>query len=243
MKELTGALMPHLMLAPIMLPLFSAALMLFLREERRRVKLGISLVSTLASLVIAVMLLRWTNQSGASLTMGVYLPGNWSAPFGISLAMDRLTAMMLVLGFIESLLPVATAVPGVKLGLSNGVLMFALYMLDAPTAFLLMLLKVVLSGLLFGGVSAMMYAMAGGVASMLVMILFKRFNFSMLFVSMLGAVAHNAAQVLLTMIVLHTRQLLYYLAVLTLIALVTGAVTGIAAQATVKHIRKLKKRG
>ena len=75
-----------------------------------------------------------------------------------------LTAMMLVLGFIESLLPVATAVPGVKLGLSNGVLMFALYMLDAPTAFLLMLLKVVLSGLLFGGVSAMMYAMAGGVA-------------------------------------------------------------------------------
>ena len=104
-----------------------------------------------------------------------------------------LTAMMLVLGFIESLLPVATAVPGVKLGLSNGVLMFALYMLDAPTAFLLMLLKVVLSGLLFGGVSAMMYAMAGGVASMLVMILFKRFNFSMLFVSMLGAVAHNAA--------------------------------------------------
>ena len=153
-----------------------------------------------------------------------------------------LTAMMLVLGFIESLLPVATAVPGVKLGLSNGVLMFALYMLDAPTAFLLMLLKVVLSGLLFG-VSAMMYAMAGGVASMLVMILFKRFNFSMLFVSMLGAVAHNAAQVLLAMIVLHTRQLLYYLAVLTLIALVTGAVTGIAAQATVKHIRKLKKRG
>ena len=109
--------------------------------------------------------------------------------------------------------------------------------------FLLMLLTVVLSGLLFGGGSAMMYAMAGGVASMLVMILFKRFNFSMLFVSMLGAVAQNAAQVLLAMIVLHTRQLLYYLAVLTLIALVTGAVTGIAAQATVKHIRKLKKRG
>ena len=90
--------------------------------------------------------------------------------YGVSITI-LLTAMMLVLGFIESLLPVATAVPGVKLGLSNGVLMFALYMLDAPTAFLLMLLKVVLSGLLFGGVSAMMYAMAGGVASMLVMIL------------------------------------------------------------------------
>ena len=154
-----------------------------------------------------------------------------------------LTALMLVLGLVENRIPLNAGIPGIKLGLSNGVLMFALYMLDAPTAFLLMLLKVVLSGLLFGGVSAMMYAMAGGVASMLVMILFKRFNFSMLFVSMLGAVAHNAAQVLLAMIVLHTRQLLYYLGVLTLIALITGAVTGIAAQATVKHIRKLKKRG
>lgn len=154
-----------------------------------------------------------------------------------------LTVMMLVLGFIESLLPAATAVPGVKLGLSNGVLMFALYMLDAPTAFLLMLLKVVLSGLLFGGVSAMMYAMAGGVASMLTNSMEKLKRLNRIITSMLGAVAHNAAQVLLAMIVLRTRQLLYYLAVLTLIALVTGAVTGIAAQATVKHIRKLKKRG
>ena len=76
-----------------------------------------------------------------------------------------LTAMMLVLGFIESLLPVAAGVPGIKLGLSNGVLLFALYMMDAPTAFVLMLLKVLLSGLLFGGVSAMMYAMAGGICS------------------------------------------------------------------------------
>ena len=51
-----------------------------------------------------------------------------------------LTALMLVLGFIESLIPVAAGVPGIKLGLSNGVLLFALYMMDAPTAFVLMLL-------------------------------------------------------------------------------------------------------
>ena len=73
-----------------------------------------------------------------------------------------LVSLMLVLGYIESLIPVPTVVPGIKLGLSNGVLLFALYLLDIPTAFVLMVLKVVLSGLLFGGVSAMMYAFARG---------------------------------------------------------------------------------
>ena len=153
-----------------------------------------------------------------------------------------LTAMMLVLGFIESLMPVAAGVPGIKLGLSNGVLLFALYMIDAPTAFLLMLLKVLLSGLLFGGVSAMMYAMAGGVCSMLGMILLKKLRFHMVTVSMAGAVLHNLGQVLLAMIILETDQLIYYMAVLLLVGLACGAVTGVAAKATIGHMKKLKGR-
>ena len=103
MKELTAALMPHLMLAPITLPMFTAAMTLFLREERQRLKLGVNLLSTLLSLVIAVMLLRWTNQAGAPVTMGVYLPGNWPAPFGIVLALDRLSALMLVVTYTVAL--------------------------------------------------------------------------------------------------------------------------------------------
>ena len=151
-----------------------------------------------------------------------------------------LTAMMLVLGFIESLLPVAAGVPGIKLGLSNGVLLFALYMMDAPTAFILMLLKVILSGLLFGGVSAMMYAMAGGICSMLGMILLKKLKFNLITVSMVGAVLHNLGQVLLAMIILETDQLIYYMAVLLLVGLACGAVTGVAAKATIGHMKKLK---
>ena len=58
MKAWTEYLMPHLMLAPIMLPMLTAALMLFLREERQRLKLGMNIVSTSLSLVIVVMLLR-----------------------------------------------------------------------------------------------------------------------------------------------------------------------------------------
>lgn len=152
-----------------------------------------------------------------------------------------LTAMMLVLGFIESLIPVAAGVPGIKLGLSNGVLIFALYMLDAPTAFVLMVVKVVLSGLMFGGVSAMMYAMAGGVLSMLTMMLLKKFNFHMVIISMFGAVMHNVGQVVMAMLILQTPKLVYYMAILMLVGLATGAVTGIAAKATISHIKKLRK--
>lgn len=152
-----------------------------------------------------------------------------------------LTAMMLVLGFIESLIPVAAGVPGIKLGLSNGVLIFALYMLDAPTAFVLMVVKVVLSGLMFGGVSAMMYAMAGGVLSMLTMILLKKFRFHLVIVSMFGAVMHNVGQVLMAMLILQTPRLIYYMAILMFVGLATGAVTGIAASTTIKHLKKLHK--
>lgn len=153
-----------------------------------------------------------------------------------------LTAVMLVLGFIESLIPIAAGVPGIKLGLSNGVLLFALYMMDATTAFVLMVLKVVLSGLLFGGLSAMMYALAGGVLSMIGMIVLKRLNFSIITVSMVGAVLHNLGQVLLAMVVLQTSQLMYYMAVLLLVGLACGAITGIAARATISHMKKLKRK-
>lgn len=103
MNELTARLMPHLMLAPIVLPMLSAALMLLLREERQRVKFALGLVSTVLGLGVAVLLMLWTDQAGAPVNLGVYMPGNWPMPFGISLALDRLTSMMLVLTYTVAL--------------------------------------------------------------------------------------------------------------------------------------------
>ncbi|WCM91546.1 monovalent cation/H+ antiporter subunit D [Acidovorax sp. NCPPB 2350] len=97
LSQAIQALMPHLMLVPIMLPMLTAALMLLLREERQRLKLGMNMLSTLLGLVAALALLYWTHRSGQPATLGVYLPGNWPAPFGIVLALDRLSALMLVL--------------------------------------------------------------------------------------------------------------------------------------------------
>ena len=136
-----------------------------------------------------------------------------------------LVSLMLVLGYVESLIPVAVGIPGIKLGLSNGVLLFAIYLLDIPTAFILMVLKVGLSGLLFGGVSAILSRMKG---------------VHPITVSMVGGVAHNVGQVGLAMLMLHTPKLLYYMAILMLVGLVTGAVTGVAASSVLKHLKKLK---
>ncbi|MBD9599576.1 monovalent cation/H+ antiporter subunit D [Pseudomonas sp. PDM10] len=90
-------LMPHLIAAPILLPLLTAAMMLMLGEKHRPLKAKINLFSSLVGLGIAVLLLQWTQETGVPGSIGVYLPGNWQVPFGIVLVVDRLSALMLVL--------------------------------------------------------------------------------------------------------------------------------------------------
>ena len=148
-----------------------------------------------------------------------------------------LTALMLVLGYVESLVP--TGVPGIKLGLSNSVLLFAIYTLGIPAAFLLMAVKVLLSGFLFSGVNAMLYAFAGGLLSMLTMsILFALKDFHIVTIAMAGAVMHNVGQAALAMLMLGTDKLIYYMAVLMLVGLVTGFLTGNAAKILLRRIPK-----
>jgi multicomponent K+:H+ antiporter subunit D len=89
--------MTHLIAAPILLPLLTAAVMLMLGERHRPLKAKINLFSSLVGLFISVMLLQWTQTTGVPGSIGVYLPGNWQAPFGIVLVVDRLSALMLVL--------------------------------------------------------------------------------------------------------------------------------------------------
>ena len=148
-----------------------------------------------------------------------------------------LTAVAIVLGYFEHLLPV-TGIPGVKLGLANTVLLYALYLLDIPSAILLMFLKVGLSGLLYGGPAAMLYSLAGGVLSLVVMILARNMRgLSVVGVSVLGAVAHNVAQLLVGCLFVEVRAILAYLPVLLLAAAVTGSLTGLIARYTFKSLR------
>lgn len=152
-----------------------------------------------------------------------------------------LLALMLVLGFVESQLPVAAGIPGIKLGLSNGVLIFAVYMLNVPAAYLLMGLKVLLSGFLFGSPSAMMYAFAGGLLSLTMMCLLSRMKgLSPIVVSMIGGLSHNVGQVALAMVILNTPKLMYYMAILMVVGLITGLATGVAANGIILRFQKEK---
>lgn len=91
------SVMNQLIVAPILLPLLTTALMLLLGEKRRPLKARINLISSLAGLGISICLLLWVQEQGQASSIGVYLPGNWQAPFGIVLVLDRLSALMLVL--------------------------------------------------------------------------------------------------------------------------------------------------
>lgn len=153
-----------------------------------------------------------------------------------------LVTLMLILGYVESLLQplVPVPVPGIKLGLSNGVLLFGLYLMDIPTTVIMMLLKVGLSGLLFGSPMTMLFALCGGVLSLVGMIPLSRVRgVNVITVSMVGAVLHNAGQILAAMMVMTEVSagiLLRYLAVLMAIALVTGAATGVLARIIIDRL-------
>ncbi|CAG8870788.1 Na(+)/H(+) antiporter subunit D [Pseudomonas fluorescens] len=90
-------LMNQLIVMPILLPLLTAALMLLLGEKHRPLKRRLNLFSSVLGLAIATTLLFWVRDQGQAESIGVYLPGNWPAPFGIALVLDHLSALMLVL--------------------------------------------------------------------------------------------------------------------------------------------------
>ena len=168
--------------------------------------------------------------------------GQRSDAYRLSLS-ALLISLMLVLGYVESLVP--TGIPGVKIGLSNGVLIFAVYMLGIPSAYILMTLKVVLSGLLFSGVSGMIYAFAGGLASVTLMsLLSKCKKLSPVPVSMAGGVCHNLGQVAVAVTILSpSPKMLYYLGILVLVGLVCGLATGLAANSVMGHLRAVRWQG
>lgn len=153
--------------------------------------------------------------------------------------MGLLTALALILSYVESLIPAFVAVPGVKMGLANIVVVFALYTLGPGEAAIVSIIRVLLSSLLFGSILSLSYSAAGAVISLLSMIiLMKAKIFGVTSVSVTGGVFHNLGQILVACLVLETDVLLYYLPVLILSGTITGAVIGIASSIVIKRLQK-----
>ncbi len=147
-----------------------------------------------------------------------------------------ITALALVLSYLESLVP-SLGVPGVKLGLPNIAIVFALYRLGWRDACIISLVRVFLVFLLFGNGAGLAYSVVGAALSLALMGLLKKTGkFSSVGVSVAGGVAHNGGQILVAMALLETSRLAWYLPVLWVSGTVAGVLVGIVSGVLVKRV-------
>lgn len=150
-----------------------------------------------------------------------------------------LTALALIFSYIEFLVPLPIAIPGIKLGLANIVCLVCLYALGERYAFLINVTRIALAALLFGSVFSALYALAGGIVSFAVMALLKRTKtFSVCGVSMAGGVFHNLAQLAVAGFLVESAQVFYYFPVLLLSGMATGIGIGVLATLILRSIAK-----
>ncbi len=160
---------------------------------------------------------------------------NRAAYFGV------FTALALIFSYLESLIPIQFGIPGIKLGLANLLTVILLYKRNAKEALLLSVVRVILSGFLFGNLFSILYSLAGGTLSLLVMAVLKRTGkFSVMGISAAGGVSHNIGQLLVAMAVVETYRVGYYFPVLLTAGLVTGLLIGVAAEQVLKRLESIR---
>ena len=124
------------------------------------------------------------------------------------------TALALILGYVELLIPIHFGIPGAKLGLANLITILVLYKMGWKEAFLLSVARVVLGGFIFSNLFSILYSLAGGILSLIVMGILKKQEFTVVGVSVCGGVFHNVGQLAVAMAVVQTYEVGYYFPVL-----------------------------
>lgn len=153
-----------------------------------------------------------------------------------------LTSVALVLSYLEVMLPpISTAVPGIKMGLPNIIIIFILYKFGLKEASIISILRVfIVSIIMFGNILTLAYSVAGAVLSLALMTLFKKINlFSIVGVSIIGGISHNLGQILVAIFLFDTIQIGYYMIVLSITGTIAGVVIGIISSILVKKLEKV----
>ena len=149
-------------------------------------------------------------------------------------------ALAIIMSYIEVLFPLNFAVPGIKMGLANIVIVFVLYRMSLIDAVTVSLVRVFLVSLLFGNFMSLAYSLAGAVLSLALMVLLKKTEkFSVVGVSVAGGVMHNAGQLLMAVILMGTAQIAYYLPVLVITGTVTGVLIGLVSALVINRVKKI----
>ncbi len=151
-----------------------------------------------------------------------------------------LTAVALAIFTVELQLPELAPVPGVKPGLANIVTLVTAFTLGPWDALAVLIARIVLGGLIAGNPAAILYSLCGGLAAYLVTVLMRRLvtEKQIWVASVFAAIGHNAGQIAAALAVTGTPSLLYYLPVLAVSGVITGAFTGFAGQFAVRRLGK-----
>jgi heptaprenyl diphosphate synthase len=147
----------------------------------------------------------------------------------------------ILISLLELIIPVPIPIPGVKLGLANIITIIAIAFLDLKDVLTIVILRCLVVGVLSKGITALPFSLSGGLLSALVMwLVYKKTAglFSVKGISIIGAITHNAAQLIVASVILRETVVLYYLPILLISAVITGLITGTISELTVKEIKK-----
>lgn len=149
-----------------------------------------------------------------------------------------LTTLAMIFSYIDSLISIPIPVPGVRLGISNIVIITALYIVGVKEAMIVNILRIVLTSILFSNATSFWFSITGGMLSIIVMILLKKIElFSIVGISVAGGVSHNIGQIIAAVIIMETHAILYYLPVLLITGTVAGIVVGVVAAMVLKRLK------
>ena len=151
-------------------------------------------------------------------------------------------SLALLLSYVEMLLPpIFTAVPGVKMGLPNIIIILILYRFGIKEAVVVSCVRLTIVTMLFGNITMFWYSLAGAILSLAVMGILKKLDFmSTVGVSVAGAIMHNLGQVLVAILLMHTTEIGYYMIVLSITGTIAGVFIGLCGALMHKRLAKIK---
>lgn len=154
---------------------------------------------------------------------------------------SMLLSLSVVLSIFESLIPIINgSIPGLKLGLANIVVLFILYRYSFKDAVYISMLRVILVGLLRTGFGInFIFSLVGAILSISAMFIFKKMKFSIITVSIMGAIFHIIGQIIATIILLNTFNLIYYLPYLIIFSIITGFIIGVITKEILERTKEI----
>lgn len=149
-----------------------------------------------------------------------------------------MTALAMIFGYIESLIPIPLPIYGIKLGVANIAIITVMYAIGNKEALIINCIRITLTAVLFGNLNSFIFSMSGGLLSFLVMVALRKTKlFSMVGVSVAGGVFHNVGQIIAAIFIMETGAIIYYLPVLVVTGIVTGIIVGIVSSLVAKRVK------